>query len=460
MPESGSQDGRLAELQQRWQYDTSTRAFLPLVEEYRRLGRSEEALKVLEKVLEHNPGYLSALVARGRCLLDVGRVEEALGSLEEVMERDPTHLAASKLLVEAHLRRGDAVQARRRLEIYEGISPFDPEAESLRERILGLQLAEVIPDAAAIPAPSLPELPVPTPPVPTPLVPEPPVPEAASPPPKTIAPPWADPPALPALTMKIPAVKPRERGPASPAPPASPVPPTPLATPAPPPPAREAPPAMSVPDPFADLGRPGDRDLYLAALGQEGLFPLALEPKIRAAEILPGLDEEGSTEAVGAPAEAEPEAWTVTPQEEAAEPVPAEPVPAESVPAEPVPGREEPPGATVTMGELYLRQGHLAEAERIFRLVLAQNPGNLAAQAGLASLTTGRKAEVAREAEVGTEPGIVAPPTAVPAASGAALAAADLVRDLAPEVGPGERKIELLKRYLARVRKGAESHVP
>jgi tetratricopeptide (TPR) repeat protein len=44
------------------------------------------------------------------------------------------------------------------------------------------------------------------------------------------------------------------------------------------------------------------------------------------------------------------------------------------------------PAATVTLGELYLQQGHVAEAERIFEEVLVQDPGNLAAAEGLRAL--------------------------------------------------------------------------
>lgn len=44
------------------------------------------------------------------------------------------------------------------------------------------------------------------------------------------------------------------------------------------------------------------------------------------------------------------------------------------------------PAATVTLGELYLQQGHVAEAERILEEILAQDPGNLAAAEGLHAL--------------------------------------------------------------------------
>ena len=41
------------------------------------------------------------------------------------------------------------------------------------------------------------------------------------------------------------------------------------------------------------------------------------------------------------------------------------------------------PAATATLGEIYLRQGHADEAERIFREVLEREPDSGAALAGL-----------------------------------------------------------------------------
>jgi hypothetical protein len=104
------------------------------------------------------------------------------------------------------------------------------------------------------------------------------------------------------------------------------------------------------------------------------------------------------------------------------------PAPAEA-PAE-VP--EEAP-ATATLGELYLRQGHHAEAERIFRAVLQQDPANAAAHAGLAALA-GQRAQ--------------------PAAGDGAGGAGDGL----PESLTGQ-KIRLLRQFLAVVRAAAEHDV-
>lgn len=95
--------------------------------------------------------------------------------------------------------------------------------------------------------------------------------------------------------------------------------------------------------------------------------------------------------------------------------------------AEPAPGE-----ATTTLAELYLQQGHLAEAEAAFAAVLARRPGDAMAEAGLA-----------RVAERRSLP----------------LGAADLLATDEAPAGLTGRKILLLQRYLQRIREGAKRHV-
>jgi hypothetical protein len=90
--------------------------------------------------------------------------------------------------------------------------------------------------------------------------------------------------------------------------------------------------------------------------------------------------------------------------------------------------------ATATLGELYLRQGHLAEAEKIFHQVLARDAENEIALRGL---------EAAGRRRV------------------AALSASELLTGDETEVrGVSARKILLLQRYLHTLRRGAGRDVP
>jgi predicted Zn-dependent protease len=126
-------------------------------------------------------------------------------------------------------------------------------------------------------------------------------------------------------------------------------------------------------DPFSDLWTGPDRVAYQTALAEEGIFELA----------------------------------GVSPGE----------VPDEAT--------DEAQEATVTLGRLYLEQGHLTEAERIFRTVLEADPGNPDASKGLSEALGERSS----------------------------LKATDLVpSDLLAAAQPAERKRLVLESYRERLR--------
>jgi tetratricopeptide (TPR) repeat protein len=178
--------------------------------------------------------------------------------------------------------------------------------------------------------------------------------------------------------------------------------------------------AIAAPDgePFPALAEPAAGRRYLAALSAEGLFDLGPAPAVE-----PAVAPERPP---GALFDLEPEGAAPAPDLSAL----LEPPPA------PVEGR-----ATVTLGRLYLRQGHRGEAEEIFREVLAREPENAEARRHLDEL------EARRE-----EPPPVRPP----------LAASELLAGFAGGAGGGgplERKRQVLERYLDRIRGGAERDV-
>ncbi|HYX23265.1 MAG TPA: tetratricopeptide repeat protein, partial [Thermoanaerobaculia bacterium] len=104
------------------------------------------------------------------------------------------------------------------------------------------------------------------------------------------------------------------------------------------------------------------------------------------------------------------------------------------------------PIATATLGELYLRQGYPAEAERIFREVLRREPESAAAQEGLEKLSQPAAAGVTGAR--GPRP----------------VNAHDLLTGYQPGGRSGEaegraRKAFLLSRYLERIRRGGQRDV-
>src|SRR5258708_18727353 len=125
---------RLTQLRARWQGDPSSRVFLQLAEEYRHLGRVQDALAVLESGLTEHPRYLSALVAKGRCLLELGDAGQARGVLERLVQQDPTQMVANKLLVRAYLETGEPQRAGQRLDLYTVLNDTHPRVAEPRPR--------------------------------------------------------------------------------------------------------------------------------------------------------------------------------------------------------------------------------------------------------------------------------------------------------------------------------------
>jgi tetratricopeptide (TPR) repeat protein len=401
MPEPTGSEARLQSLRRRWETEKST-AFLPLAEEYRRLGRLREAIDVLETGLKGNPTYTSGLVALGRCRLESGDSAGAAGVLERVVAQDPEQMVASKLLIEAYLRTGRAREARRRLDIYSTLNAKDPEIARLADRL----------QAMAHPAPA-------------PAAPPPSVAPAANAEPQPVAA-AEDIEAVPVTLRETADIA--ELEPASPSP--SPV------------DAPQAMPADSVL--FRGLDGPVAVSRYVRGLVSEGVFRLmfptaapAMAPVVATGPAI--VEEERETPGVGftepvsdavsddraadpvleIAAEAEPEPPAVevagysepllepfeadveraisgfvpvVPPAMVTPPAAIEPIAAELAPPAPempAPIESPPPTAapavaeTATLAELYLQQGHAADAERIFGAVLGREPQNDGARRGL-----------------------------------------------------------------------------
>jgi tetratricopeptide (TPR) repeat protein len=121
---------RLNELKTRWEREPFSRAFLPLAEEYRRLGKLAEAERVAREGLQRHPTYHSAKVLLGRVLLDLDRLEEAAAEFKSVLESEPRNLLAGRLLAGIQRNQGrwaEALDTFRRLLVF---YPDDPEVRA------------------------------------------------------------------------------------------------------------------------------------------------------------------------------------------------------------------------------------------------------------------------------------------------------------------------------------------
>jgi tetratricopeptide (TPR) repeat protein len=507
---------RVQQLRQRWMADPASRVFLQLAEEYRHLGRMQDALGVLDAGLKEHPGYLSALVAKGRCHLELGQPEAAREVLERVVRQDATQMVANKLLVRAYLETGQVERARERLELYSLLHDGDPESEELRGRIRRMEAPRM--DRSGVgAAPSIAaRASGPAPPAATQddvfdlgLPARPPAPAAGEDDlfDLGLSPVVSQAAALPQEPEPERAVAGEQPAPATGSMPAAGAAPA-----APEEPDLEAERADA--DLFPGLASRTIRRRYHEGLAAEGLFLLDVErapsstPAAAATQMTTGAWEPSprsgpapasaepfglapEAEPVAAPAweaswpvpvpapvlpeplagapptvqepwglamdagavpeplaRAEPEPFDLTPEPGWAPAVPAaqEPTPAEPVaeplawepPSPPAP-EPAPEPATVTLGELYLRQGHLEEARRIFDEVLRRDPANRPAREGMARL---------EERQAGT------------AEAPEAVAAAPYRAVLRAEPGsPRTRKISLLTDYLERLRRGSRRDV-
>ena len=436
---NGAFPDRVTLLRNRWEADPSSRIFLQLAEEYRHQGRVKEALDVLDRGLKEHPGYLSALVAKGRCHLELAEPELAKAVLERVVKQDATQMVANKLLVRAYLETGEPERARERLDLYSLLNDSDPEIEELRRRLRAMeQPPQVGTPGSTPPSESARQ-------------------EAPPPGREVVASTGGDIFDLTYSTPRALAISPEEPFGDLLAPVAADVavapPPAAVAEAAPEP--EEEPEAEDVL--FPDLASRESRRRYLESLGSEGIFFLDLTPAApaRPQPVEPRLPPPFgepilAAAAVSEPPPAEPVA-TVSEEEAvfeeeapvfdltertpwAVEPAALEVEPPAAPAAEPI--------ATATLGELYLRQGHLGEAERIFREVLRREPDNAAAQEGLAR-AAGHQAVRAER-----------PP----------LAARDLLAGYEPGSAGGEaearaRKAWALNSYLKRLRRGSQRDV-
>ena len=158
MLDSGANIERQIQFYQRkYELNPHSRAFAPLADLYRKAGRLEEAIEVLEAGLAEHPGYVSALVILARCHVDAGRPGESAAAFTRVLELDPDNLVALKSLAEMALERQDDARGAALLERVVVLDPTDELAatrlEALR-RGAAASTPPTPPDAAATPTPA------------------------------------------------------------------------------------------------------------------------------------------------------------------------------------------------------------------------------------------------------------------------------------------------------------------
>jgi tetratricopeptide (TPR) repeat protein len=128
--------GRLEDLRNRWEREPASRAFLPLAEEFRRLGRLADSERVCREGLQKHPHYHSARVLLARTLLEMDRLEESSTEFRAVLETEPQNLLAGKLLAGIYRSQGRWAEA---LETYRKLQSHYPDDAEVRTQVYQLE---------------------------------------------------------------------------------------------------------------------------------------------------------------------------------------------------------------------------------------------------------------------------------------------------------------------------------
>jgi pentatricopeptide repeat protein len=307
---------KIEELQFRIKTDPKSRLFFPLAEEFRKNGKLAEAEQVLRTGLGVHATYLSAWVSLGRVLREQHKNAEAVEALTTALQVDPGNVVAARLLADAYLDLGEKVEAIKKYKLVHALMPSDEELEA---KIVQLD-RDLSPAAVAV-APE---------PEPEPVFAESPeVPFVPEPEPQPEPPPVAD------ESIEVPSA----------AQPDSPF--------------DETTPTLHTSETPFDTGD----EIPMAAQHDDSPFE---EPSSYTAAALEIEHPEGM-HIEEAPLVAEvPTVWT----EDASADVfaPAEP--------EPAPQEDDDLTSTTTMADLYVRQGLVDEARKIYTHMLERDPAN------------------------------------------------------------------------------------
>jgi len=125
----------LEKLKQRVEKNPLSKLFVPLAEEYRKMGMLDEAISVLLRGLENQPNYMTARVSLGKIYLEKNMLREAKEEFKKVVTAIPDNLFALKKIAEISKNLGDINDA---IDAYSKIlklNPLDEEAKANLEHL-------------------------------------------------------------------------------------------------------------------------------------------------------------------------------------------------------------------------------------------------------------------------------------------------------------------------------------
>ena len=117
--------------------DPQSKVFMPLAEEYGKVGMWQEAAGVLEDGLKLYPGFITAMVALGRAYDHMGQATKAKAILEESVKLSPENLRAHRTLIKIYTNQGMNDSALQSCAVILAVNPRDEEALSVRSALGG-----------------------------------------------------------------------------------------------------------------------------------------------------------------------------------------------------------------------------------------------------------------------------------------------------------------------------------
>jgi tetratricopeptide (TPR) repeat protein len=117
--------------------DPHSKAFMPLAEEYAKVGMWQEAAGVLEDGLKLYPGFITAMVALGRAYDHMGQATKARAILEESVKLSPENLRAHRTLIKIYTGQGQNESALQSCAVILAVNPRDEEACSVQSALGG-----------------------------------------------------------------------------------------------------------------------------------------------------------------------------------------------------------------------------------------------------------------------------------------------------------------------------------
>ena len=151
----------IAKLTERISKDPKSKLFVPLAEEYKKVGDIEMAVHVLLEGLKQNPGYVTAKSFLGRLLLEKGDLPGAQKEFEEVVKAIPDNLLAQRKLGDLYALQNKQAEALKQYKIVLALSPGDEDLASLVSDVeSGADVRQRLQQQKTKPSPEPPKKPV------------------------------------------------------------------------------------------------------------------------------------------------------------------------------------------------------------------------------------------------------------------------------------------------------------